>query len=273
MFDWPAAGEEIPAEIKSLAREAFKLDSTTRIRDILIIASQPDSEADVELIVRKCLQKAVQSRSLLVLEYLLTHGADVHTITPTDITVDWGDDIEDDELEEEEGPKYMRPSVELLDILLRHCWDINSIALPQQNLSPLLWNVCGSLELVQWCLDHGANVITPGEETSVNPKDDAAEIYHTPRHPLLLENVAAFGTVTVFELLRSRGAPLTPGKSWPPWHAPCLLTRAVQAAAYFAPTLHSKPSPAYMERVSVVKHLLKTSVYTDQPMKFPLRVA
>ena len=63
---------------------------------------------------------------------------------------------------------------------------------------PLLWAVVGDRELVQWCLDHGADVDPPID----NPQGTVRSRKH------LLESAALVGNIEIFEPLRVKGAPM-----------------------------------------------------------------
>ncbi|CAF9919600.1 MAG: hypothetical protein GOMPHAMPRED_001863 [Gomphillus americanus] len=148
---------------------------------------------------------------------------------------------------------FSLPPIELLDILLDYGWDINSMGLPQRNSGPLLWRICHAPELVQWCIEHGARLTIPNETTSREPR--SADIFHTPRHLLLLEVVARIGCVATFKKLHSMGAPLTPGVDWPKHHAPMVLHTAVFAAAVVLSRVSSSSSEIKV-RVEMVQYLV-----------------
>jgi hypothetical protein len=89
-----------------------------------------------------------------------------------------------------------QPTTELLQLLVDHGFDINK---PAETRRPgkggyLLQRVCHDEELVKWCLEHGAKV---------------NGIFTDPySSPPLLQTVASLGTVPIFKLLLSKGAPL-----------------------------------------------------------------
>ena len=83
------------------------------------------------------------------------------------------------------------PSIELLQILIDHGWDINQPDLRESG-ERLLQLVTSDIDLVRWCLDHGARV----------------EDGHDDKFPCppLLQSAASLGTVETWKLLRARGA-------------------------------------------------------------------
>lgn len=83
-------------------------------------------------------------------------------------------------------------SIETLDLLLIHGWDINSQG---ASGTPFMWHVVSDDEMVKWCLDHGA---------SVHPR-------HPQRCAPILEYVAQSGSVQTYSRLLKKGAP--PGRS------------------------------------------------------------
>jgi hypothetical protein len=91
-------------------------------------------------------------------------------------------------------PKQL--TTELLQLLVDHGFDINK---PENTRRPgrggyLLQRICHDKELVKWCLEHGAKV---------------NDIFTDPYSSLpLLQTVASLGTVPIFKLLSSEGAPL-----------------------------------------------------------------
>ena len=94
-----------------------------------------------------------------------------------------------------------KPSVELLELLLSHGWDVNQATPPSpvQQGRRLIDHVCHDEELVRWLVEHGATV-------------DHGEFEDTldARPPPLLQTCALVGSVSTFKLLQSKGA--RPGK-------------------------------------------------------------
>jgi len=95
-----------------------------------------------------------------------------------------------------------------------------------------LWAVVRDRELVQWCLDHGADV---------NPPDHTPQGVVSSRKPLL-ETAAWVGNIETFELLRARGAPMHYG----------VFPNAVMAANLSA----VEGGTAFTEHMDMLRHLL-----------------
>lgn len=131
------------------------------------------------------------------------------------------------------------PSIEMFQLLLDHGWDINqnSRSNGEGEGQCLLQRVCNDEALVRWCLDHGARV----EDMYTDPYES----------PPILEMVAIRGTISTFELLRSRGAQL----------GPRTLHRAVDGASFGGGT-----------RMAMVKYLVDdvgldvNALDTDEPI-------
>lgn len=234
-----------------LLDDACKSNSVAIMQQALAVASEHNTEIKVEHLIARALWMGVQAGSTSLLRYALSRGADVKIVPPSSVAWTWCKATDFEEKQE-----ACSKIIKMLDILVDHGWDINTMQSVEYETTPLLWYVCGSQSLTRYCLDRGAHLIITGEQTSSNPTDTTADIYYTERHWLLLECAAAHGDVETFELLRSLEAPLVPGKSWPPWHAPCLLLRAVKQAAELAPNLQADATSAYHSRISMVKHLL-----------------
>lgn len=149
-------------------------------------------------------------------------------------------------------------SVEILEVLLAHGWEINhhSRTSTMYDAYPFLWHAVADVDMVAWCLKHGAKV---------HPKDlapirfDIVDSTNTT-FDNLLENCAVRGSVPSFDLLLSNKAPL----GWRPLHL------AIEAATVFggdpsqqeeghhveeAPTT-ARRRAAYSERLAMVRHLV-----------------
>ena len=164
-----------------------------------------------------------------MLSYLLDRGADVGTLSASDIIPTHDDSV--------------KPSHEVLEILIAHGWDVNTQG-PRHTSWPLLWQVVRYPEVVTWCLNHGASVDIPDDPPRVNT-DGTYSRTDLPRPPIL-GMAASSGTVETFELLRSRGAPLDPRT----------LHLAVERAALHAPRGASDRSAPYTRRMVMVRHLV-----------------
>lgn len=127
------------------------------------------------------LRKSVKEGATACLSYVLDQGAKLGELDPSYLL----------------AGNYTNTSIrKVLDILVARGYDINS----QSLCIPVLWYIIGlhDSELVEWCLDHGAEM---------NPPDSTPENSRSPRKPIL-EKAAMVGDIATFELLRSRGAPL-----------------------------------------------------------------
>lgn len=104
-----------------------------------------------------------------------------------------------------------------------------------------MWHYINDVDMISWCLEHGA---------SMHPDHNC---------PPILEKVAAWGTVEMFEFLRSKGAPL----GWRSLHL------AVEHATFYARKADEKERKDPMvrklenleehkKRMAMVRHLLNT---------------
>lgn len=120
-------------------------------------------------------------------------------------------------------------SIEMLQILLDHGWDINRSEPGYDEFEsgrrPLQYMYDESL--IRWCLDHGAYAKDPYPNPYISPP--------------VLDLVAQKGTIPAFELLRSRGAEI----------GIRTLHRAVEGAAWSEPETRSV-------RMEMLKHLILT---------------
>lgn len=204
----------------------------------MLKASQHDDLNDTELLNEFC-QLAVQNNSTNVLMHLIKQGASVKTLRPRDVA--WGE----------------TRSKAILEIMLVHGWEINARddSRGDPNDEPFMWSVLRDIELVSWCLEHGASVFPRGQE----PLRDDIITMSQRKCQQILEKAAYSATVTTFELLRSQGAPL----GWRPLH------RAVETAALYQAypgedanrgeeeEKDAKDSARnYEERMAMVRHLV-----------------
>lgn len=165
-----------------LVMHACKTDDVSLMALIIAKASHDDSSVTAHEVLQKALARAAPKKAMHCLAYILEQGVDVrqlncHYALP---------DLEDD------------PSREALELFVAYGWNVNTGAMNGQSGILLLWRVVGDRELVQWCLDHGADV---------NPPDHTPANAISPRQPLL-EYAAWGGDIEIFELLRARGAPM-----------------------------------------------------------------
>lgn len=129
--------------------------------------------------------------SIHVIDYCLSHGADVNKIYAYDVaSADF-------------DAEFSEPVVELL---MSHGWDIKT----QKSDTdwPLIWYLVDKPESLIWLIDHGSDMLSKREREEARPYDH--DFRGRDYCPSLLERAAAEGTVSSFELLRSHGAPLSP---------------------------------------------------------------
>jgi hypothetical protein len=193
------------AYAKRMCYAACRTDDVSRMEQAIEQASQSDSPDTANYIINYGLRLSVRRTAIGVLQYVLNHGADVESLRGEDV-LPIVDEFSKDDNE--------KPSMEVLEILIAHGWDVNN----RGNDRPLLWFVVKYPDLVQWCLDHGATLDIPSPPRlgySHNPPQISAngeEIRHSAlRGPSTILGAAArSGTVETFELLRARGAPSDP---------------------------------------------------------------
>jgi hypothetical protein len=118
--------------------------------------------------------------------------------------------------------------------------------------------VVGYPNLVQWCLDNGAEVDVPETPPRINAQ--GVRSYTGWPRPSILGMAASSGTIETFELLRARGAPLDP----------LMLHYAVDQATILSPAEGSDPSTFYMRRIDMVRHLLGTLKVDVNSVKYQL---
>lgn len=208
--------------------EACKADDVSLMAQALAEATKPGSRMTVQTALQRGLRTALKRKAIKVLSYLLDNGADVSQVHPG-----W--------LFNEEEP-FAKPSLESLEILIAHGWDIDSRQRPKD--WPLLWGVVQYPDLVEWCLDHGASVYLPGDTP---PIDDSGNT--TLSRISLLESAAGEGSVPTFKLLREKGAP---------FHR-CVLHAAVERAVVHAPRFNdssSNRSVLFDERLAMIRYLV-----------------
>lgn len=212
----------------TLSIEACRADDVSLMEQAISIASQPNSRNTVQEVVQRGLRRSAARSAVHVLHYLLDRGADVAILSASDILAN--DDM-------------VKPSQEVLEILIGHGWDINTQG-TRHTSWPLLWFVVEYPDLVTWCLDHGARVDIPEDPPQINA-DGTQSRKGLPR-PTILGMAASSGSVETFELLRARGAPFDPRT----------LHRAVEQATISAPKEGSDRCSSYTHRMDMVRHLV-----------------
>lgn len=198
-------------EFSAQLEDACKTDNVASVIDLVSKASHPDSNFTIQDILVTGSQYAPERNAMKVLAYLVQQGADVRTL---------------------HGPCLVHhgwPSRELLEFLLAHGWDINSGA---DRSTPLLWHILRDHELVEWFLDHGANVHLPGA-------------YSYMRSPIL-QVAARHGNIATFELLRSRGADLCPE----------ILPEAVTLGVHASPRVGEASGEDTELQLGLIRHLI-----------------
>jgi hypothetical protein len=153
--------------------------------------------------------------------YLIEQGADATQVTGMTLVDTISDTL---------------PSLGALELLVDHGWDINSRGLARG--MPVLWFVVRDVDLVRWCLDHGADV---------DPLDDTPSGAKKHRKPIL-EVTAAEGNMKAFELLRAKGAPLDLHHG--------VLPSAVMSASYDAFQADKGPGTHFSRMLSMIRHLV-----------------
>jgi hypothetical protein len=223
----------------ALLTRAIETNDTSLLDEAL---SMSDARDLPHFHIRAC-GEAIRGKSMAVLSRLIDHGASVKHLETTSIT-DYRDP----------------PSNETLEYLLDHGWDINWRGYGP----PFMWSVVNNIDMVAWCLEHGASVHPNNQEWDRYGVSMSAR-YCNP----ILESVGGWGNVATYELLRSKGAPL--GQR--------TLHRAIEAAAVGirAPgdpevdtEQQRKDKAKYTERMAMVRHLLDVvKVDVDTPDQAP----
>jgi hypothetical protein len=170
-----------PWRMGKLVLHACKTDDVPLMAQVLSMAGQGDSSVMAQEVLQKALTRVGKKNAMRCLAYILEQGADISHLDYDYAYPDLADG----------------PSREALELLVAYGWNVNT-GLDGHSGTSLLWDVVRDRELVQWCLDHGADV---------HPPD------HTPpgrisRRTPLLERAACVGDIDTFELLRARGAPM-----------------------------------------------------------------
>lgn len=210
-------------QIRRAITEAYKTEDVSLMSQIVSTASDPGSVTTVQEVLDIGLDRSTAENATKILSYVLQEGADVQR-RGAHLTLNWG--------------TFHLPTLETIDVLTAHGWDINSHGTHGSYSEPLLWNVLGDPELVERCLYHGARV-------DLNDPQNGG-----PRP--ILEVAAVNGSVEIFGLLRKRGAPLSPR----------ILPLAVKASNDSvamdsdSPDVASKRRASYETSLEMVRHLI-----------------
>ncbi|KAM0483162.1 hypothetical protein ACHAPX_002609 [Trichoderma viride] len=209
--------------------QACRIDDVSLMAQVLSVTAHSQSRDKVQRMIQLRLQTCLRRRSHRVLSYLLDNGADISDVHPGWLYSDYG--------------PFAKPSLEALEILIAHGWDIDS---RRGGTSwPLLWGVVQFPDLVEWCLDHGASVYLPGDTPPIAAN---GEMRRLPRITLL-ESAAGDGSVAIFKLLREKGAPFHPR----------VLHAAVERAVVHAPFFDDSTSHRrdhFNERMVMIRYLV-----------------
>lgn len=218
--------------VRLVASKASKNDDVSLIVEALSLASKPESRNTVGDVFKSGLRNSLKRSALKVLSYLLDHGADVSMIDHS-----WVVNDED---------TLAKPSLEALEMLISHGWDINARRYATD--WPLLWYLVKYPDLVAWCLDRGAIVVYPPSDD--DPSRDANRLGNYWSQSLL-ELAAKQASVATFKLLREKGAP---------FHRR-VLHAAVEMAVESAPPFNGSTSLStsdvwFNERMAMVRYLV-----------------
>jgi hypothetical protein len=222
----------------TLVATACEKDDTTLVDQAFLKASQVDGVNEQKLLNEFC-ALAVEKNATNTLVHLIKRGAKVTSLTSSQIA--W------------RSPRT-KP---ILEILFAHGWDINARDGPAHVSppEPFMWSVVEDIELVTWCLEHGASVFPRDQEPLRKDKITMSQL----RCQQVLEKAASSATVATFELLRSKGAPL----GWRPLHFAIESTtlyqadRGEEANRGEEEDKKAKENPRnYEERMAMVRHLV-----------------
>jgi hypothetical protein len=173
----PSAGPLRP-ETRDAITAAIREDSVANLKPLLHIA-RSSTRPIYPVKIRQLLRSAVEHNALAVLIHVLENeDAPVSELSSFQISEN--------------------VSLELLEVLLAHGWNIN--AQDEEDGKRLLDWMCHNEQMVRWLVDHGARVDNNGEE-KVNG--------NTPRPRPLLETCARVGSLSTFMFLQDCGAKLS----------------------------------------------------------------
>jgi hypothetical protein len=171
----PPAGPLRP-ETRDAITAAISEDSVARLKPLLDMA-RSSTRPVYPVKVRQMLSAALEHRAGAVLAHLLEkENAEIATLSTFQISEN--------------------VSLELLEVLLGHGWDIDS---RDEDGKRLIDWLCADEKLVRWLVDHGAKI----DNEDVDDEDEST-------HPRpLLETCARFGSLSTFKYLQGCGAKLS----------------------------------------------------------------
>ena len=209
--------------LRGATRVACENDDISMLSGQIQKATLTASPEDLQRVLQACVRDAAWSNSTKVMACLIEQGADVTQITARTLV----DTIKD-----------TLPSLEILNLLIEHGWNVNSRD-PGPRNDPLLWYVVRDTELVKWCVNHGAHV---------DLEDDTPPGMRRRRKPIL-ECAAVSSSIEAFELLRASGAPVSYNHG--------ILPSAVMAISLYLPSNdEDSGSQHYKRLMAMVRHLV-----------------
>lgn len=202
---------------RALLRKACENDDTTLLDQAISMTAAGDL-MDFYAVARS---NAIRNNAMAILNDLIERGVRVAPRWPSDA---------------------MGASKETREFLLTQGWDINARGDSPHNKEPFMWLVATDYDMVKWCLDHGASVHPQGQEPF---RDGVTNTKARRECQQILETVAPYGSITTFDLLRSKGAPL----GWRPLHL------AIETATN-SPPCDKNTDVEHVERMAMVHYLL-----------------
>jgi hypothetical protein len=202
-----------------LSQRAVELDEPMILEEAISM-----TEADnLDSFYRQAIRSSIRHNAITVLKQLINRGVSVQDLIGSDVA------------------GTCKTKTATVELLLENGWDINARGKVGSSAKPFMWHFVDNDDMIKWCLDHGASVHPRNQE----PLNANFTTLSQRSCEQILELVAAWGSISTFELLRSKGAPL----GWRPLH------RAVETATYLPPT-DKRPSE-YQDRMDMVRYLIE----------------
>lgn len=171
--------------------DACKIDSVNGVRrGFDLAATKGERYHEHDKLVDRALDYAVTKGAVAVTGYLLSEHPEKPSL-------------------EHVGPYrvWENVSIAILDVLLRHGWDINQRSNSrggwQDSNIRLLNLICNNDELMNWALDHGATVSDELEDNPDRHKDPYRDWFIAPS---LLDSVASSGSLEMLKHLYALSA-------------------------------------------------------------------